>query len=370
MKRLLVLALFLLSSCSNLNTKQETFDSLYSLLLPKPVVQSFDLVMVGDAIVHSTVYKDAYSNGIYDFTGQLELMKPVIEPYDLAFYNQESVLGGTELGLSNYPLFNSPFEFGDAMINLGFNLVSLANNHTSDRGKQAILNTLEYWGDKDVVTSGAYLTPSDKAALNITTVNGIKVGFLAYTKSTNVRLPKGNEHMIAYMDLDQMEADVLALKPHVDVLIVSVHIGKEYVNYPTDQQRSVARFLAGLGVNIIIQNHSHAIQPIEWIGDSLVYYALGNFISSQIGTERLIGLTSAITITKITMGSVSQIKLHDLKVDLNYTYYDSNRLNFKVYPWDDLSVKLLPDKAQWEAKYLKIVNAYGAKLSFESVKKD
>lgn len=370
MKKLLILALFLLSSCSNLNTKQEAADSLYSRLLPKSVVQSLDLIMVGDAIVHGTVYKDAFSNGKYDFTTQLELMKPVIEPYDLAFYNQESVLGGTELGLSGYPRFNSPFEFGDTMIDLGFNLVSLANNHTTDSGKQAIVNTLEYWGDKDVITSGAYLTPSDKSALNISTVNGIKIGFLAYTKSTNINLPKGNEHMIAYMDLNQMEKDVLALKPHVDVVIVSVHIGEEYINYPTAQQRSVAKFLADLGVNIIIQNHSHAIQPIEWIGDSLVYYALGNFISSQIGTERLIGLTSAITITKVTIGSVSEIKLQNLRVDLNYTYYDSNRQNLKVYPWDDIPNQLLPDKAKWEAKYLKIINAYGEHLSFESLKKD
>ncbi|KAF0225540.1 MAG: hypothetical protein FD133_1443 [Erysipelotrichaceae bacterium] len=370
MKRILILALFLLSSCTTVNTQKDTLDSLYSFLFPKPLVQSFDLVMVGDAIVHSSVYLDAYSNGTYDFTDQLELMKPVIEPYDLAFFNMESVLGGTELGLSGYPLFNSPYEFGDAMLDVGFNLVSLVNNHTTDRGKQPLLNTLKYWGDKDVITSGVYLTPTERSTLNISTVNGIKVGFLAYTNSTNIDLPIGNEHMIAYIDLDQMKADVLALQSYVDVLIVSLHIGEEYIDNPTDQQRSVARFLAGLGVNLIIQNHSHAIQPIEWIDDSLVFYALGNFISSQIGTERLIGLTSAITVTKVTIGNVSKIKLQDLKVDLNYTYYDSERRNIKVYPWDEISTQLLPDKAKWEAKYLKIVNAYGAKVSFESVKKD
>ena len=101
------------------------------------------LIMVGDALLHGSVYRDAYKNGVYNFDSQLEYIKPIVQNYDLAFYNQESILGGTELGLSDYPTFNSPWEFGDAMINSGFNLVSLANNHTMDRGEKAVLNSCE-----------------------------------------------------------------------------------------------------------------------------------------------------------------------------------------------------------------------------------
>ena len=103
---------------------------------PEIKTSKLSLIMVGDALLHSSLYRDGYNNGTYNFTSQLELIKPIVQNYDLAFYNQESILGGTELGLSDYPTFNSPKEFGDAMIDAGFNLVSLANNHTLDREKK------------------------------------------------------------------------------------------------------------------------------------------------------------------------------------------------------------------------------------------
>ena len=96
------------------------------------------LVMVGDALIHSAVYEDAYTGSSYDFKPMLKEIKPMIKDYDLKYYNQETILGGTELGLSNYPRFNSPYEVGDAFIDAGFNLVSLATNHTMDKGEDRV----------------------------------------------------------------------------------------------------------------------------------------------------------------------------------------------------------------------------------------
>lgn len=98
---------------------------------PTPVVEKAELIMAGDALLHGAVYADARtSEGSYDFTDMMSTLNRVTNHYDLKYYNQETILGGTELGLSTYPCFNSPQEFGDTMMNLGFNLVSLANNHT------------------------------------------------------------------------------------------------------------------------------------------------------------------------------------------------------------------------------------------------
>ena len=86
-----------------------------------------ELIMAGDALLHASVYQDAKQNDhSYDFSSMLENLAPVVSKYDLAFYNQETILGGVILGLSTYPAFNSPQEFGDNMLALGFNLVSLA----------------------------------------------------------------------------------------------------------------------------------------------------------------------------------------------------------------------------------------------------
>lgn len=97
------------------------------------------LIAVGDNLIHSSVYKDANKhanyNG-YDFKPMITNIKEIVSNYDIGYYNQETILGGTELGLKDYPTFNSPYEAGDAMIDAGFNLVSLATNHTMDSGKR------------------------------------------------------------------------------------------------------------------------------------------------------------------------------------------------------------------------------------------
>ena len=89
---------------------------------------TINMAMVGDALIHGIVYQTANKyasyNG-YDFTPMLKHTKEIINGYDLAYYNQETILGGTELGLSTYPLFNSPYEVGDAFITAGFNPLTL-----------------------------------------------------------------------------------------------------------------------------------------------------------------------------------------------------------------------------------------------------
>src|SRR5574344_888931 len=77
---------------------------------PKEEIHKLSLIMVGDALIHSGVYNDAYvkETDTYDFRKQIDLIKPIVQKDDLAFDNQETILGGRELGLSNYPQFNSP----------------------------------------------------------------------------------------------------------------------------------------------------------------------------------------------------------------------------------------------------------------------
>ena len=95
------------------------------------------MVAVGDCLIHRFVYTDASNgNGTYSFSKMFTEVEGLIKNHDLAFYNQESNIGGKSLGLSAYPRFNSPEEIGDDMVNLGFNMVSLVNNHTLDKGEK------------------------------------------------------------------------------------------------------------------------------------------------------------------------------------------------------------------------------------------
>ena len=171
---------------------------------PKVTKYKTNLIMVGDALIHSAVYADAKMGNGYDFKPMLKHIKPIIKKYDLAYYNQETILGGTEIGLSTYPCFNSPYEVGDAFLDAGFNIVSLANNHTLDRGKQAIINSRKYWNSKDVLVSGSATSQKERDNIPIKEVNNIKYTMLAYTTTTNgIRNP--NDYYVNIYNKEQVK---------------------------------------------------------------------------------------------------------------------------------------------------------------------
>ena len=132
----------------------------------KAVDYEAKVFMVGDALIHWGVYNDAkQADGSYDFKPQLEYIKPISSKYDLAYYNQETILGGSELGYSSYPRFNSPQEVGDAFIDAGFNMVSLATNHTMDKGEAGVLNSVAYWKNHpEVAASGQWSSAEERNA--------------------------------------------------------------------------------------------------------------------------------------------------------------------------------------------------------------
>ena len=219
------------------------------------------LLMVGDALIHSTLYQDAKTNDGYDFKPMLERIKPIASKYDLEYYNQETILGGEELGLSNYPRFNSPYEVGDAFIDAGFNLVSLATNHTMDKGEQGVLNSLAYWNKKkNVLTAGSYSSFEDRDRKVIKEINGIKYSFFSYTTWTNgLSTPTGKEYLNNVYNEELVKADIERVKEEADVIIVAMHWGTEYSTGISDTQVEIANYLASLGVDIIIGSHPHVV---------------------------------------------------------------------------------------------------------------
>lgn len=318
------------------------------------------LVMVGDVLIHSSVYDDAYEDGKYNFDKMLSFIKPNIKDYDLAFYNQESILGGTKLGLSSYPSFNSPHEVGEAFTNIGFNLVSLANNHTLDLGKKGITSSNNYWKTKkNVLTSGSYNSIEDKNKIEIREANGIKYVLLAYTTTTNGVKPK-NDYYVNVYDEKQVRKDIEKVKDKVDLLLVSMHWGEEYNTGITKEQEKQATYLSNLGVNIIIGHHPHVIEPIDYIGDTLVIYSLGNFLSGQEGMDRRVGLMVSIDIEK----KQDNIELSAPTATLTYTHYKEGKTktNFKVYPFDKLNNNILPRYEKYYDDYMDIVTLRSGKV--------
>ena len=317
------------------------------------------IIMVGDALIHEAVYKDAiigYQK--FDFNKMIAPIGPILKKYDLCFYNQESIIGGDSLGFSSYPTFNTPSQFANTMISNGFNLVSLANNHSLDKGEKGILNSIKYWETKPIIYSGVNKSLDARIQTRIGFANGISYVLLAYTDLTNgLKRPKGREYLLDVYSDSLVIADINKYKLLVDVILVSVHFGDEYSHTPSSRQRDIVKLLINFGVDIVIGHHPHVIQPIEWIDNTLVIYSLGNFISGQIGENRRIGLMVGVEILKIKgrKSDVYCIEKRMIEAPLIYTYYDNKRTNFSLYPFTQLSDSILPNFNIIEAKYKDII---------------
>lgn len=338
---------------------------------------SLSLVMAGDALLHTPVYNDAQklesSKIIYDFAPMFAPIAPLVARYDLAFYNQETILGGVELGLSSYPSFNSPQEFGDCMLKLGFNLISLANNHTLDKGEKGVRAMLEYWHKQEkartIAIAGSYVSQEDRAKPRIYEKNGISYTLLAYTYGTNgIPIPKGKEYLVNVYNKEMLAQDIKALRDKVDLLLVSMHWGIEYDFTPSKEQRELAAFLASLGVDIVIGNHPHVIQPIEKIGNTLVIYSHGNLISAQKGINKRVGMLTSVRIHLFDTKKreallakqnterefVPRVSLSDVRAELIYTHHENGK-NFRIYPLRKVNDKILPNAKQIYKDYIKIL---------------
>lgn len=320
------------------------------------------MIMVGDALIHSGVYMDAEkSDGTYDFKPMLQYIKPIVSKYDLKYYNQETILGGKELGYSTYPQFNSPDEVGDAFLDAGFNLVSLATNHTMDKGEVGVINSVNYWkSKKNVVYSGQWTSYEDRDQVRIYDINGISYTFFSYTTWTNgLETPVGKEYLNNVYSPEKAANDIAKVRDLADVIIVAMHWGTEYSLNVSQQQTEIANYLSSLGVNLIIGAHPHVVEPVEYINDgrTFVIYSLGNFISAQVGMDRLTGLMMEVTIKKtVNVDDTVTISIENPKAELTYTHTD-NYTNFRVYPYAKLDNTLLPNYMSYYEYYKGIVSS-------------
>ncbi|MBQ2910137.1 MAG: CapA family protein [Bacilli bacterium] len=340
------------------------FDGI-NFTIRKPKVYEAKMFMVGDALIHQSVYYNAGQNGNgYDFKPMIELIKPISSSYDLAYYNQETILGGTSLGLSHYPRFNSPQEVGDAMIDAGFNVVSLATNHTMDKGEAGVLASVNYWNSKkDVVTSGQWSSYEERDKVRVYEKNNIKYAFFSYTTLTNgLNTPYGKDYLNNVYSDSKAKNDIEKVKDKVDVIIVAMHWGVEYSMNVSSEQERIANYLSNLGVDLIIGAHPHVVEAVEYInnGQTFVIYSLGNFISGQIGVDKLTGLMMEVTIRKeVDTRGNTKVSIVNPKADLIYTRYNmnSNNWNFKVFPYSQLNDNILPSYKSYYEKYKAVVSS-------------
>ncbi len=316
---------------------------------PKPVVSTAMVMAVGDILLHHTVYQDAeQKDGSYRFEPMFEQVKTYLRSADLAIVNQETVIGGKELGLSGYPLFNSPVEIGDALKDAGFHAVTMANNHILDRGEAGIRNAIQHWRKLGMTYAGAYESADDRGTPRLLEKKGIVFSLLAYTYGTNgLPIPEGKPYLVNLIEREQIRRDVAVVRDKSDVIIAAIHFGEEYERMPNRAQKELVKELAELGVDIVIGSHPHVLQPPAWVERSdgrrtFVMYSMGNFLSAQDELYRLIGGVMGIQVRKTAApGQKPLIELLQPTFLPTYNYYRNWR-TYRIIPMHRLDADLLP----------------------------
>jgi poly-gamma-glutamate capsule biosynthesis protein CapA/YwtB (metallophosphatase superfamily) len=267
---------------------------------------SMTILAVGDIMCHVGQLKAAKRGGVYSFTESFAPVIPAIEAADLAVGNLETTLSNRRY--TGYPAFKSPAAFADAIKAAGFDALSTANNHSLDGGARGVAYTTSYLDSLGIAHFG-----TDNPAPVVVEHDGIRIAFASYTYSTNgVKSPFATA--VNRINLARMQADIQAVRPTVDLVIVFMHWGREYSTSPETSTRNQARFLIDSGADMVLGSHPHVVRPIETYDGHYIVYSMGNFLSGQ--TRRLTDLGAMVTVkaSKNASGTV----ISDLRVRPTY----------------------------------------------------
>lgn len=295
---------------------------------------TFTLTSLGDSLCHNTQYWDAYNSndGTYNFSYVYEDIADYTKNSDITIGSLETTFAGEERGYSNYPTFNTPDSLATALKNIGVDIISLAGNHALDYGYTGLCRTIDVLDNAGISHLGTYKTPEEQEKLLIQDVKGVKIAFINYTYGTNgIPVPSGKEYCVNLIDKSLIKKQIeQAKEQNVDMIVACMHWGTEYRTTANSEQEELANFLFENGVDIILGNHPHVIEPMEKrtikLADGtekevFVVYALGNFTADQRDEITRDSAILNLTITKNSNGKISIDKVDYVPI---YMYKNPN----------------------------------------------
>lgn len=166
---------------------------------------------------------------------------------------------------------------------MGFDVVSLANNHVFDLGEEGLKNTIDILKKNNIKYCGAGLNIEEASAPAIIEKDGVRIALLAYCMYGNqylgyVELAGDNKAGVNPLDIEKVEADIKKYKQQCDYVVVMPHWGREYQYLPMVECKIMAQRMVDVGADAVIASHAHNIQPeIKYKGKS-IFFCLSNFL--------------------------------------------------------------------------------------------
>lgn len=301
------------------------------------------ILAMGDMIFHQPIVKNYRSNDSYDFTPIFNNISSDINEADLAIANFEGSVNSNRK-LFGFPLFNFPKETIYSLKNVGFDLLSTANNHALDTGLDGIAETISHINESGMKNFGTLAEDGDKGI--IVEKNGIKIGLISFTDTLNGMdsLMRGKEYSVNTFAQD-VKSNIQNLKDNSDIVIVYPHWGNEYQLVPNDRQIYLKTILQEAGADIILGSHPHVLQKYE-VEDKnnkkyFTIFSMGNALSNQrVENLKKSGVdTGALIKLVIEKDNISgETKLKEYGVYPTYVnrYRANGKLNYDLVKLEDI----------------------------------
>lgn len=291
MKRLqmalfLLMFVFMISSCTGLAEVDdgEAVQGEETRFEEPDDKKKITISMVGDMLFYGTVdsYMKKHGDGFV-----LEGYGPLMKKSDIVLGNLETSIShrGKPMEDKQYTFRGRP-EVLKILKENNFSAVSIANNHVLDFGVDAFLDTLDNLEKYELLYAGGGRNREEADKGTIIEKKGIKVGFLAFTKVVPVvdwYAGKNKPGIVGAYRVHEQEfiKTIQEMKKNCDVLVVSVHWGKEGTTTIRDEEKYISRSMIDAGADIIMGHHPHVVQGIEIYKDKPIFYSLGNFIFTK-----------------------------------------------------------------------------------------
>lgn len=321
---------------------------------PIPPDISVKMLAVGDNLVQTGVYREAQAQSAdgqgYNFKPLYENLREYVEAADVAVINQETLICGGDYEITGSKLnFNSPVELGDAMVDLGFDVFTMANNHMLDKGIDGLASSMDYWDGMmkkyPILALGAYRNADDQSKIRMQEVNGMKIAYLSYAEHLNgYRIPDDSEIKIGMTaDEELIERQIKAANETADAVVVAAHWGWEDTNEVDPAVKELAAKMVNWGADVILGSHSHTAETMEFIDRpdgtrGMVFYSMGNFISAQTDNFNMVGEMNTFTLVK--HGATGETTVEDVRCMPVITHYGANFSGLKLYSYEQYTEEL------------------------------
>lgn len=299
------------------STNNQLSESISNELSPEPTEQQVTMVAVGDIMTSRVVGQRMVEKG-YDYP--FKKTTHLFTNQDLVFGNLETpVIAGPPVNTGTM-VFRSDPEVLPVIKAAGFNILSLANNHSMNKGSAGLISTLDLMKEQELKWVGAGSNINETRQPLIVEINGLKIAILAYT-DTDV-IPETyaattEKPGVNIMNVENLKADIGDVKNKVDFVVVGMHSGTEYVVEPNARQLEFAHTAINAGAHIVIGSHPHVVQRAEIYNEKPIFYSLGNFVFDQMWSQDTReGLVVYLTFTKKSEEKTVQInKLVPVQID-------------------------------------------------------